>query len=56
MAETMIISPIEADLKRDTDTFGKMEVYCVFKLGENSQKTTNSRGTNPSWDGQEFEF
>ena len=31
MPETMIISPIEANLTRDTDTLNTMEVYCIIK-------------------------
>jgi hypothetical protein len=34
MPESMVISPIDANLKRDTDTFGAMEVYVVIKLGD----------------------
>lgn len=48
--ETMIISPVKANLLRDTDTFGKMEVYCVFKVGDKSEKSNLAKGTKPEWD------
>ncbi len=31
---TLIVKPINAKLIRDTETFGKMDPFCVLKLGQ----------------------
>ena len=47
----LIVKPISARLTRDTDTFGKMDPYCIFKIGTMKQtsKTHSSGGKMPKW-------
>ncbi len=48
---TIIIKPLSAKLKRDTETLGKMDPFCVVTLGSQKQKTKphNNAGKFPSW-------
>jgi len=47
---------LEARLLRDTETFGKMDVYCLFntRMQRVRTKTCRSGGKEPSWNGEEF--
>ena len=47
----IIVRPICARLLRDTDTFSKMDPYCVITLGNQKQKTrvAPSAGKTPNW-------
>lgn len=33
MSGTLLIKPLSAKLTRDTETFGKMDPYCLIRLG-----------------------
>jgi hypothetical protein len=49
---TLIWKPLSADLKRDTDTFTKMDVYVVLKLGGDEKFTSSvarGGGKKPTW-------
>mgnify|MGYP002623719544 CR=1 FL=1 len=48
---TLIIKPLCAKLRRDTDFFTKMDPYCKLRLGNNVQRThtANGAGKFPSW-------
>ena len=47
----LVVKPVSAKLKRDTDTFGKMDPYCKVKVGFDTQKTKthNCGGKFPAW-------
>mmetsp|Transcript_18715 Transcript_18715/g.33911 ORF Transcript_18715/g.33911 Transcript_18715/m.33911 type:complete len:282 (-) Transcript_18715:65-910(-) len=51
MAGLLIVKPLSAKLTRDTELFGKMDPYCVVRLGEQSQKTAVAKkaGKLPFW-------
>jgi len=51
MSGLLIIKPISAKLKRDTETFGKMDPFCRIKLGSQEQETKvhNNGGKFPAW-------
>lgn len=51
MPGTFILRPIEAKLTRDTELIGKMDPYCMFRMGGQSFKSTTSQkgGTHPQW-------
>ena len=48
---SLIIRPVCAKLTRDTETFGKMDPYCVIKLGNQIQRSAvaSSAGKFPNW-------
>lgn len=48
---SLIIKPTSARLTRDTEFLGKMDPYCVVKLGNQKQRTAthHSAGKFPSW-------
>lgn len=50
-AGTLTIHPVCAKLIRDTELFGKMDPYCVVKLGGQAQKTSvmMNAGRYPCW-------
>lgn len=52
-----MIKIYSANLRRDTETFGKMDPYVLLKFGEEEQKTRvlEGAGKSPKWD-QEFCF
>ena len=47
----LIIRPICAKLTYSTETFGRMDPYCIFTLGQQKQKTrtANDADKNPNW-------
>lgn len=51
MYGVLIIKVVSATLTHDTETFGKMDPYCVLKLGKNTQKTKvhEDGAKNPKW-------
>jgi hypothetical protein len=51
MAGVLIIKPLSAKLTRDTEFFGKMDPYCVARLGRTTQKTAVAKkaGKLPFW-------
>ena len=51
MPGTLIFKPIEAKLVRDTEVVGKMNPYCLIRLGsENySSQVCKNGGANPHW-------
>ena len=40
MAGNLVLKPLSAKLIRDTETFGKMDPYCVVEYDGLKQKTT----------------
>merc|ERR1711934_710402 len=48
---TLRIEIVEAKLTRDTDTFGKMDPYCILKAGKQTHKTKvlDGAGKEPKW-------
>jgi hypothetical protein len=48
---SLIIRPICAKLTHDTETFGKMDPYCVVKLGSQVQRSAvaSNAGKFPNW-------
>lgn len=36
---TLVVKPLNAKLSRDTEFMGKMDPYCVVKLGNETRKT-----------------
>ena len=53
----LIVKPTRAQLKRDTDTLGKMDPYVLIFVGDKKErtKTHKNAGKNPAWF-DEFEF
>ena len=51
MSGKLIVSPLQAQLTRDTETFGKMDPYVVVVFGSQSQKSSvcSNGGKTPSW-------
>lgn len=51
MKGTLVIQPVAAQLLRDNEIFGKMDPFCVIKVGVHKQKTKTHRngGKFPSW-------
>jgi hypothetical protein len=51
MAGVLVIKPLSAKLTRDTEFFGKMDPYCVARLGRTTQKTAVAKkaGKLPFW-------
>lgn len=51
MSGVLLIKPISAKLKRDTETFGKMDPFCRVKIGSDTQETKvhNNGGKFPAW-------
>lgn len=51
MSGTLIFKPMEAKLTHDTDTFSKMDPYCLILLAEQkvSSKVCNGGGKHPKW-------
>lgn len=51
MSGTLIIKPLNAKLTRDTETWGKMDPFCVVKVGGQQQRTRthNDAGKYPQW-------
>jgi len=51
MPGTFILRPIEANLARDTELFGKMDPYCMFQIAGQTFKSTVSPhgGIHPQW-------
>lgn len=51
---TLIVRPICAKLTRDTETFGKMDPYCVVRVGGQQQRTAVAEGAGkfPNWSDQ----
>jgi len=47
----LFVKPISAKLKRDTETFGKMDPFCRIKVGNFEQETKvhNNGGKFPAW-------
>jgi len=47
----LTLTVIEADLKRDTETFGKMDPYAVLTLNGQKYKTKvlDGAGKKPKW-------
>ena len=47
----LIIRPICANLKRDTETFGKMDPYIIARVSEQTYKTkvAEDQGKHPVW-------
>ena len=47
----LIIKPIEANLTKDKDNFGKSDPYCVIIIGQQKQrtKTHSGAGKYPKW-------
>ena len=45
------VRPINASLIRDTETFTRMDPYCVVVIGNQRQKTRthNEGGKQPNW-------
>ena len=50
---TIRLAPMSANLTRDTETFGKMDPYCVVTVGKQKFKTLalDGAGTKPNWAG-----
>ena len=57
MQGTFIIKAKSAKLIRDTESFGKMDPYCVIKIGNTTLKTTvkDDAGKTPVWE-ETFKF
>ena len=53
----LIVHVEGARLTRDTETFGKMDVYCVFntRMQRIRTKTDEKAGKEPNWHGEAFE-
>ena len=53
---TLKITVVEANLTRNTETFGKMDPYVKLETRMQKFKTTtiNSGGKTPKWTGQTF--
>ncbi|CAG9318375.1 unnamed protein product [Blepharisma stoltei] len=51
---TLIVRPICAKLTHDTETFGKMDPYCVVTIGGQKHRTVvaHSAGKYPNWQDQ----
>ncbi len=51
---SLIVRPICAKLTHDTETFGKMDPYCVVNFGAQHQRTrtANDAGKFPNWNEQ----
>jgi hypothetical protein len=51
MSGLLIVKPISAKLKRDTETFGKMDPFCKVKIGSSEQETRvhQNGGKFPAW-------
>ncbi|CAG9333549.1 unnamed protein product [Blepharisma stoltei] len=51
---TLIIRPICAKLTHDTETFGRMDPYCVITVGRQKHRTVvaKSAGKFPNWEDQ----
>ena len=51
MSGNLIIRPLSAKLTRDTETFGKMDPFCVIHFGGQRQQTQVAKdaGKFPSW-------
>ena len=47
----LVVKPLSANLKKDTDLFGKMDPYCNITVGSNTLKTKVAKdmGKTPSW-------
>lgn len=47
----LIVKPICAQLKKDTEFLGKMDPYCKITVGNTTLKThtANDAGKNPTW-------
>ena len=45
---------VEANLKRDTEAFGKMDPYCIINTRNQRvrTKTANNMGKKPRWEGE----
>jgi len=52
MSKTLVISPLQAQLKSGSDVFTKMDPYWIVTLGSfrHKGKVCKSGGKNPSWD------
>jgi hypothetical protein len=52
------IHVLEGRLTRDTDTFGKMDPYCIFEMREQKFRTRvcNGAGKTPNWGGEVLTF
>ena len=48
---TLLVRPICAKLTYSTETFGRMDPYCIIVCGTQKHKTrtANDAGKNPSW-------
>ena len=48
---TLTVKPLSGKLKRDTETFGKMDPYCKVKLGSTTHETKvhSNAGKYPAW-------
>lgn len=48
----------EAELTRDTELFGEMDPFTVFRYRDQKQKSKvlDEAGKKPKWENQEFEF
>jgi len=51
MSGTLIVKPLQGKLTHNTDTFTKMDPYCVVTCGSSSAKTSihNGGGKTPVW-------
>ena len=51
MSGMLFVKPISAKLKRDTETFGKMDPFCKIKVGNFEQETKvhSNGGKFPAW-------
>lgn len=51
MAGKLIIKPLSAQLTHDTDWFGKMDPYCIIKVGDTVKQSSvhKNAGKSPSW-------
>jgi Ca2+-dependent lipid-binding protein len=58
MTGTLKIHVMEARLTRDTETFGKMDPYCLLIMREQKHrtKTCNGAGKTPNWGGEVAAF
>jgi len=53
----LTVHVLEARLKRDTDTFGKMDIYLLIstRMQRIRTKTCKNGGKEPKWDNEHFE-
>ena len=52
MSGTLIIQPVQAKLTHDTDTFSKMDPYCLVTCGDRKAqgKVCSGGGKTPHWE------